>query len=122
LIPGIPGISANIEAISIVDRFLEHSRVIVFCHGGDNKYYITSADWMIRNFDNRIEVACPVIDKEIQLELKRMLDIQLSDNTTARVIGPGEANQYKQNGEPPVRSQLLIYELLKQKLDNAQIQ
>ncbi len=122
LIPGIPGISGNIEAISIVDRFLEHSRVIVFCHGGDHKYYITSADWMIRNFDNRIEVACPILDKEIQLELRKMLDIQLSDNTTARVIGQGEANQYRQNGEPPVRSQLLIYELLKQKLGNSQIQ
>jgi polyphosphate kinase len=118
LIPGIPGISANIEAISIVDRFLEHSRVLVFCHGGDHKYYITSADWMIRNFDNRIEVACPIMDREIQLELKRMLDIQLSDNTTARVIGPGEANQYIQNGEPPVRSQQVIYELFKKDIDN----
>lgn len=120
LIPGIPKVSNNIEAISIVDRFLEHSRVIIFCHGGDNKYYITSADWMIRNFDNRIEVACPVLDKDIQLELRRMLEIQLSDNTTARVIGPGEANQFRQNGEPPVRSQLMIYELFKQQLDSSQ--
>jgi polyphosphate kinase len=122
LIPGIPGVSNNIEAISIVNRFLEHSRVLSFCHGGDNQYYITSADWMIRNFDNRIEVACPVLDKDIQLELRKMLDIQLSDNMTARVIGPGEANQYKQNGELPVRSQLLIYEFLKQKLGNSQVQ
>jgi polyphosphate kinase len=119
LIPGIPKISENIKAISIVNRFLEHSRVLVFCHGGDNQYYITSADWMIRNFDNRIEVACPILDKDIQLELRNMLDIQLSDNTTARVIGPGEANQYKQNGEPPVRSQQLIYEFFKQNLDNS---
>ena len=118
LIPGIPGVSDNIEAISIIDRFLEHSRVLVFCHGGDHKYYLTSADWMIRNFDNRIEVACPVLDKDIQLELRRMLEIQLADNCTARVIGPGEANQFRQNGEPSVRSQMVIYDMFRKNLDS----
>ncbi|MGE5423934.1 MAG: polyphosphate kinase 1 [Syntrophothermus sp.] len=113
LIPGVPGVSENIEAISIVDRFLEHSRVFIFCNGGENRYYISSADWMMRNFDNRIEVACPVYDKSLCAELRRMIDIQLNDNVKARRIGPGEANEYRINDMPPVRSQREIYKLLK---------
>jgi polyphosphate kinase len=117
LIPGIPGLSENIEAISIVGRFLEHSRVLVFCNSGKPQYYITSADWMIRNFDNRIEVACPVFDKGIQTELKKMLDIQLSDNTKARIIGPNAPNLYKKSGSPKVWSQMEIYEFFKKRLE-----
>jgi polyphosphate kinase len=113
LIPGIPGISENIEVVSIVDRFLEHSRVLVFCNGGDNLYYITSADWMMRNFDNRIEVACPVFDKQIQQELWQMLTIQLADNVKARVIGPEKPNQYKSTEGRSIRSQIEIYKYLK---------
>jgi len=109
LVPGVKGLSENIEAIAIVDRFLEHSRVIVFCNGGNNQYYITSADWMIRNFDNRIEVACPVYDKSIQKELMKMLKIQLSDNVKARMISKNLVNPYKMNDEPAIRSQLEIY-------------
>ena len=116
LVPGVPGQSENIEAISIVDRFLEHSRVFVFCNGGDNSYFITSADWMIRNFDNRIEVACPVFDREIQQELRTMLEIQLRDNVKTRIIGSGEVNEYKKSGGSRVRSQLEIYKYLKNKL------
>ncbi len=115
LIPGIPGVSENIEAVSIVDRYLEHSRVLVFCHGGANKYFITSADWMIRNFDNRIEIACPIVDKKIQEELMTMLEIQLSDNTKARIIAAGKSNVYKQTDGKPVRSQYMIYDYLKKK-------
>ncbi len=113
LIPGIKGLSENISAISIVDRYLEHSRVFIFSNGGDNKYYISSADWMIRNFDNRIEVACPIIDKDIQKELRRMIDIQLTDNVKARKIVPGEPNKYKETKGVPVRSQTAIYQFLK---------
>ncbi len=113
LVPGIPGLSENIEAISIVGRFLEHSRVIVFANNGDPRYYITSADWMIRNFDNRIEVACPVFDPSIQAEIQQMLDIQLRDNTKARIIGQGSPNRYKSTREPEVRSQTEIYQYLK---------
>jgi polyphosphate kinase len=116
LVPGVPGQSENIEAISIVDRFLEHSRVFVFCNGGDNSYFITSADWMIRNFDNRIEVACPVFDREIQQELRTMLEIQLRDNVKTRIIGSGEVNEYKKSGGSRVRSQLEIYKYFKNKL------
>lgn len=115
LIPGIPGLSDNIEAISIVGRFLEHSRVIIFANGDDPQYFITSADWMIRNFDNRIEVACPIYDKSIQNELRQMLGIQLRDNTKARIIGPGAPNRYKTSPGPEVRSQTEIYQYLKGK-------
>jgi len=116
LVPGQPGLSENIEAISIVDRFLEHSRIMVFANDGDPQYYITSADWMVRNFDHRIEVACPVYDKEIQNELMDILKIQLSDNVKARIISPGEANKYKTSAEKEVRSQLEIYNYFKSKL------
>ncbi|NQV01954.1 MAG: polyphosphate kinase 1 [Bacteroidia bacterium] len=112
-IPGIPGMSDNIQGISIVDRFLEHSRILVFCHGGDPKYYITSADWMVRNFDNRIEVACPIYDKKIQQELWEILQLQLRDNTKARIIGgQGEPNTYLKTNGKPVQSQVKIYEYL----------
>ncbi|MFZ4521096.1 MAG: RNA degradosome polyphosphate kinase, partial [Bacteroidales bacterium] len=116
LVPGIPGLSENIEAISIVDRFLEHARILVFCNGGDNQYYITSADWMVRNFDNRIEVATPIFDPEIRAQLCKMLDLQLSDNVKARVIGPDKQNEYKKTDGPEIRSQLEIYNYLKKQV------
>ncbi len=109
LAPGIKGLSENIRAISIIDRFLEHSRVLVFCNGGDEKYYISSADWMIRNFDNRIEVACPINDPVIKTELRKMIDLQIADNTKARYISDHNPNQYVSNGGVPVRSQVEIY-------------
>jgi len=111
-IPGIAGLSENIEGISIVDRFLEHSRVIVFCNDNNPLYYITSADWMIRNFDNRIEVACPVYDEAIKKDLWKMLQIQLSDNTKARILGEGKPNAYRKTRGPKVRSQEAIYQYL----------
>jgi polyphosphate kinase len=117
LVPGIPGVSDNIEAISIVDRFLEHARIAVFCSGGNNQYYITSADWMVRNFDNRIEVATPILDVEIQWQLKKMLELQLADNVKARILGSSEPNQYKTNDGPPVRSQTEIYNYLKKMVE-----
>jgi polyphosphate kinase len=110
LIPGVAGQSENIEVISIVDRFLEHSRVFYFHNNGDSKYYISSADLMIRNLDNRIEVACPVYDKAIQQELKTMLEIQLNDNTKARLVNHEVINTYKNKGrQPAIRSQEEIY-------------
>jgi polyphosphate kinase len=121
LVPGIEGLSENIEAISIVDRFLEHARILAFCNGGDNQYYITSADWMVRNFDNRIEVATPVYDPEIKSLLRKILDIQLSDNVKARTIGPGRHNVYKKNGGPEVRSQVEIYNYLKEQVEGGEI-
>jgi len=117
LVPGIKGQSENIEAVSIVDKFLEHSRIMVFCNGGNEKYFITSADWMIRNFDHRIEVACPIHDKEIQKELLTLLQIQLKDNTKARLISDKRPNQYRaDSGTLKIRSQEETYRYFKNKL------
>jgi polyphosphate kinase len=115
LVPGIKGQSENIETVSIVDKFLEHSRAFIFCNGGDEKYFISSADWMTRNFDHRIEVTCPILDKDIQSEIKTILSIQLNDNTKARIISKISPNKYKKtDGEKNIRSQFEIYNFLKQ--------
>ncbi len=117
LMPGVKGLSENVEAISIVDKYLEHSRILIFCNGGDALYYITSADWMTRNLDRRIEVACPVYDKEVQQELRDMIDIQLNDNVKARVINATQDNVYvRREGEIKIRSQEMLYEYYKAKL------
>ncbi|MFW5820307.1 MAG: polyphosphate kinase 1 [Bacteroidota bacterium] len=114
LIPGVPGQSENIEAISIVDKFLEHSRIFVFANGGDELYYISSADWMTRNLDHRIEVSSPVFDKDLQKELKDIINIQLNDNVKARVIDEKQSNNYKNNHSPKqVRSQIELYKYYK---------
>lgn len=118
LIPGIPGISDNIEAISIVDKFLEHSRIFIFCNGGKEKYYISSADWMTRNLDLRVEVACPIYDKDLQQEFRTYFEIQWKDNVKARILNETQDNQYRRNkNESPMRSQRAIYEFLKQQLE-----
>jgi len=115
LIPGVEGLSENINAISIVDRFLEHSRIYIFCNEGDPKYFISSADWMQRNLDHRIEVTCPIWDKKIQAELKNILEIQLADNTKARIISKDQPNQYQVTGEvQPRRAQFDTYDYFKQ--------
>ncbi len=117
LIPGIKGMSENIKAISIVDKYLEHSRIIIFCNGGNELYYISSADWMTRNLDRRIEIACPIYDKEIQQELKDMIDIQLKDNVKARIINEEQNNHYLKSGSKrKLRSQIELYKYYKNKL------
>jgi polyphosphate kinase len=115
LIPGVPGQSENIEAISIVDRFLEHARIFVFANGGDELYYISSADWMTRNIDNRVEVSAPVYDPDLKRELKHIINIQLADNVKARIIDEKQSNHYRITGnEKPVRSQVELYKFYKQ--------
>ena len=119
LVPRVKGMSENIEVISIVDKFLEHSRAFIFCNNGDEKYYISSADWMTRNFDHRIEVTCPILDKDIQSEIKTILSIQLSDNTKARIISKVFPNQYKKTDvSKKIRSQFEIYNFLKEKANH----
>ncbi len=115
--PKVKGLSDNIEGFSIVDRFLEHSRVLVFANGGAPRYFITSADWMIRNFDRRIEVTCPIYDKDIQAEFRDMLEIQQKDNVKSRIISKKTPNTYKKRKSTAdkVRSQEAIYEYLKEK-------
>ncbi len=113
LVAGVTGLSENIEAISIVDRFLEHSRVLIFYNGGDEKYFLSSADWMARNLDFRSEVAVPIYDTAIQVELKKIIDILWADNTKARILGSAQNNQYRKiNNKPKVRAQEAIYNYL----------
>ncbi|PLX07320.1 MAG: polyphosphate kinase 1 [Marinilabiliales bacterium] len=115
LIPGLKGISENINVISIVDKFLEHSRVFVFANGGDTKYYLSSADWMVRNFDHRFETAAPIYDKKLQSEVMAMLKLQLSDNTKARMVNSKDNNEYVQTkSKTKVRSQFKTFEMFSQ--------
>ena len=109
LIPGIPGLSENIEAVSIVGRYLEHSRIFIFCNGGAERYYISSADWMARNLNARIEVAAPIYDLNIQKELKYILETQLRDNEKARIIDADQDNRYKRDNNPSMKSQAVLY-------------
>ena len=102
--------SENIQAVSIVGRYLEHSRFFIFCHGGYEKYYISSADWMSRNLDNRIEVAAPVYDPNLQKELKFILETELRDNVKARIIDAVQDNRYKRDENQPLKSQVALYE------------
>jgi polyphosphate kinase len=116
LVPGVKGLSDNIEIISIVDRFLEHSRVYVFENEGEPLFYISSADWMTRNLDHRIEVTCPIYDKSIQKELSDMLEIQWSDNVKARIVEEKQQNNHRlDKSKKKVRSQEAFYNYLKGK-------
>lgn len=122
LVTDLPGYSENIQAISIVDRFLEHARVFIFCNGGDEKYFISSADWMTRNLDHRSEVAVPIFNKEIQRQMRDIIEIQLRDNTKARLINRKQDNKYKTgNGKFKVRAQEDIYKYLSQENGSAKI-
>jgi polyphosphate kinase len=111
LVAGVKGLSDNIEAISIVDKFLEHSRVFIFCNAGDEKYFISSADWMTRNLDHRSEVAVPIYDKSIQLQLKKIIDTLWKDNTKARILGSKQNNEYRKQPGKKVRAQEEIFNL-----------
>jgi polyphosphate kinase len=109
LIPGIPAMSENIQAVSIVGRYLEHARIFIFCNGGKERYYISSADWMTRNLDARVEVAAPVYDVNLQQELKYILETQLRDNVKARIIDAVQDNRYKRDKNPSLKSQEALY-------------
>jgi len=114
LIPGVPGLSENIEAISIVDKYLEHARLFIFCNNNEEKYYISSADWMTRNLDNRIEVASPIYDPSLQQEIRNIIDMQLRDNVKARIVDECQSNEYrKDSSKNEFRSQFDIYNYYK---------
>ena len=107
----------KVEAISIVDEYLEHARVMVFNHGGNEKAFISSADWMTRNIDHRIEAACPILSKELIEEIKDILKIQLSDNIKARILDNTLANNYvNPRNTKKVQSQVEIYNYLRKKI------
>jgi polyphosphate kinase len=109
LIPGVKGLSENIEAISIVDKFLEHSRIFIFCNGGKERYYIASGDWMNRNLDFRSEVAVPIYDPLLQSQLLEYVMIQFRDNTKARLHSQGNKNEYVKRDGKAYKAQDEIY-------------
>lgn len=118
LIPGIKGVSENIEVISIVGRFLEHSRMMMFANGGKPKYFLSSMDWMTRNLDHRIEVAVPVYDLDVQSTLDDLFTLQWNDNVKARIIDKKLGNKYVPvlEGMARINSQQEIYKYFKRKL------
>jgi polyphosphate kinase len=118
LIPGIKGLSENIEAISIVDNYLEHSRVYIFANDGNPDVFISSADFMTRNLDARVEVTCPIYDEDIKKELIETFEIGWKANVKARIHSIDLANKYRRRGdEKPFRAQLEMYNYYQNKLD-----
>lgn len=115
IIPELPRAKGNIEAISIIDKYLEHSRVFVFGKDKNRQVYISSADWMTRNLDRRIEVATPIYDKNLQEELLDFIHLQLSDNVKARIFDEKMKNEYVRSENDKIRSQVDFYTYLKDK-------
>jgi len=118
LVPGIKNVSENIEVLSIVNRFLEHARFLIFENDDDPQFFITSADLMERNLDKRIEVGTPILDHSIQQEIRFIFDTQWKDNQKARVIDKKQKNKYRKphEGEPPFDSQNVLYDFYQKKL------
>ncbi|MGE0566356.1 MAG: polyphosphate kinase 1 [Bacteroidia bacterium] len=114
LVTEMQGWSENIEAISIVDKYLEHARVFIFHNDGQERMYISSADWMSRNLDSRSEVAVPIYNEEIREQIKEIIKIQLSGNTKVRIIDKNQLNKYRKQakGEAKIRVQNEVYKYL----------
>ena len=116
LVPNRP-FSANIKVTRIVDMFLEHSRIWYFYNDGEEELFLTSADWMRRNLNRRIETAFPILNAEIKRNIIDILNIQLQDNVKACLIDEHLHNNFKRDGNPvKVRAQLAVYEYLKNKI------
>jgi polyphosphate kinase len=113
LVPDFKDWSENIKAISIVDKYLEHARFFIFRHGGERVTFITSADWLGRNIDRRVEVTCPIYQENLKKQLKDIFDIQWRDNQKARILDPELRNFYRKDDKEPCRSQDEIYDYLK---------
>ncbi len=107
LVPGVPKVSEHIRCVGIIDRYLEHSRILIFCNGGKNKFYLGSADWMPRNLINRIEVYSPVYDADLQRDLLRTVEYGLRDTMNGRLIDGRGTNQFQPGN--PFRSQEALY-------------
>lgn len=117
LVPGIKDMSENIEVISIIDKFLEHTRLLIFCNDDKPKVYISSADWMTRNIENRVEVTCPIYDEDIKQELLDIFEICWNDNVKARIINSTQDNPYVRNKLPKTRTQFATYNYYLKKLE-----
>ncbi len=105
LVPGVPGQSETIRARSILDRYLEHARIYLFLRDGEERMYLSSADWMTRNLSHRVEVALPVYDSDVRAQLRTSLELQLADNRKARWIDGAGTSPYVRSDGPAVRSQ-----------------
>jgi len=117
LVPGVKGMSENIEVISIVDKFLEHSRVYIFTNAGEAKVYISSADFMGRNLDTRVEISCPIYNDSIKQEIIDTFEIGWKDSVKARIVSGKYNNAYRNNDQTEkVRSQFALYNYYKKKL------
>jgi polyphosphate kinase len=102
-------------AVSIVDEYLEHARMMIFHNGGNEKVFISSADWMVRNLDHRVEAGCPILEPRLKEEIKEILEIQLKDNVKARLLTRDLANEYAEIKGKAIRSQIEIYNHLFEK-------
>ena len=117
LVPGVKGMSENIKVISIVDKYLEHPRLFIFNNAGSPKMYISSADFMGRNLDNRVEITCPIYNTEIQQELLDTFEISWNDNVKARIVSDKLDNAYRKNSKERLRSQFKLYDYYLDKLN-----
>lgn len=119
LIPGVKGMSENITAISIVGRYLEHARVVAFCNAGKPRYFISSADWMTRNLDHRIEVSVEIYNAELKRQLQDFFEVQFADNVKARSLDHDLSNAYITSGRQlkKVNSQEEMYRYFKSQLE-----
>ena len=115
LVPGVKGMSENIKVISLVDRYLEHARFFIFRNNGNPIYYISSADWMERNLDKRIEVACPIVDPKIQLEIDTVFNYQWKGSVKVREIRKDLKNTYRRPKAKPFHAQVELYNYYKNK-------
>ena len=118
LIPGVPGMSENIEAISIVDNFLEHSRIYIFGNGGDPDVFLSSADFMRRNLDGRVEVTCPIYDPDIKMQLIDTFNTGWQGNVKARIHSEKLDNKYRTRDDQPVfRAQVETFNYYRDRLE-----
>lgn len=117
LIPGVQGMSENIRVVSVLGRYLEHSRILVFGNAGKPLYYISSADWMTRNIDHRIEVTAPITDTKLKGELQQILDIQLEENAKSFIVDKSMKNDFplSAKGSKLFNVQDKTYEILRDK-------
>ena len=119
IVGGMPNYSENIDALSIVDRYLEHARIFIFKTGHEAKYYISSADWMYRNLHRRIEMITPIYDENIQMQLDELINIQLRDNVKARSLNHNELNEYRtSDSDLLTQSQIETYYYIKRISEN----
>ena len=117
LIPGVPSLSENIEAVSIVDNLLEHTRIYMFGVDKDVKIYISSADFMTRNIDERVEVTCPIYDENIKLELIDTFNIYWKGNVKVRLHSERLENRYRRVGNQRFKAQDELYNYFKNKIE-----